>query len=607
MFRLTATSLLLLFFYAAVFYASADTPIAEASAAEWFQVFILTIGISLTIALLFQVIFSLITAAFKSSQSLESAVGMLTAFTILFCLALMVLENFTYTVFSIGLKTTTSALIKLAMLASGCFVAYQCLGIIRWMARKFSPAIYLPLFLLTCLTLLVGKSVLPGEGHSDYTDNEVRRRPGYLNIILLTGDGLNAEAMSVYGNATKTTPFLDSVAQEFMIFDNAFSNAGNTTGGITALLTGRSPIITQVVYPPDILKRDAALKSLPALLPRKHYLRTQWSVPHYASADSQNMIGAFEIVNGRDQSTFDFLSTRLELTSMQSWFLGRLIKDQLSVLLDALFVQEMLNPFMQVAETDETVTTLLNDRTRISGLIESIANAQQANKKLFNQTHLMRTHGAKFYAKRIFAEGKKQDKEWMPAFYFDAIVEFDGRVETVYKHLEESGILDETILVISADHGQAWDTKRRIPLMIRLPKGENAGIYNSNVQIVDIAPTILDYIGITPPKWMSGISLLSPQKIPVERVILAASVKGAEKGEKGFIRSHTEKRFNTANSFLAIHCGEYTTFTFPDPQLVFSPLGNQSSPDRCNTISKNQKVKKIFEAYNSLAPASEAL
>ena len=49
-----------------------------------------------------------------------------------------------------------------------------------------------------------------------------------------------------------------------------------------------------------------------------------------------------------------------------------------------------------------------------------------------------------------------------------------------------------------------------IPLLFLFPKSENKGVINTPSQRIDIAPTLLDYMGITPPEWMEGNSLLKP-------------------------------------------------------------------------------------------------
>jgi hypothetical protein len=60
--------------------------------------------------------------------------------------------------------------------------------------------------------------------------------------------------------------------------------------------------------------------------------------------------------------------------------------------------------------------------------------------------------------------------------------------------------------------------RMRIPLLIHFPNGEFAGRIRSNVQNLDIPPTILDYVGIEHPGWMTGQSLLKGDP-PQDRLI----------------------------------------------------------------------------------------
>ena len=139
--------------------------------------------------------------------------------------------------------------------------------------------------------------------------------------------------------------------------------------------------------------------------------------------------------------------------------------------------------------------------------------------------HLMVTHGPKVAPKnRLFSAGKTQDGEWMDDFYDDAILDFDGHIKNIVEYLEKNGFLDHTIIVVLTDHGQKWAPFERLPLIIRFPGGEHAGRISDNVQYIDLAPTILDYLGLEIPPWMEGASLLSGDMDPM-RPIFAASVK----------------------------------------------------------------------------------
>jgi hypothetical protein len=133
----------------------------------------------------------------------------------------------------------------------------------------------------------------------------------------------------------------------------------------------------------------------------------------------------------------------------------------------------------------------------------------------FAHTHMHGTHGPRFFpTKKVYSRGRKQTEDWMTDFYDDAIINFDMLVGKVVKGLEERGLDDNTLIIILTDHGKEWSVHDRIPLLFHFPGGEHSGRIRSNTQILDIAPTILDYLGMAIPEWMEGSSLLQGEPDP---------------------------------------------------------------------------------------------
>src|SRR5205823_2347204 len=78
-----------------------------------------------------------------------------------------------------------------------------------------------------------------------------------------------------------------------------------------------------------------------------------------------------------------------------------------------------------------------------------------------------------------------------------------------------------TLVVVAADHGEAlgehgeathgvflYDETLHVPLVIRFPDGRGAGArVQARVRLADVAPTILDALGVSPPPQMEGQSL----------------------------------------------------------------------------------------------------
>lgn len=337
-----------------------------------------------------------------------------------------------------------------------------------------------------------------------------------LNVVILSSDAVEAEHLSAYGYERSTTPFLDTHIHEFMKFENAFTNNGNTTGSITSVLTGRSPLETRVVYPPDQLDVADAQLSLPLLLAEVGYRTENWSVPHYADARDQNLVRAFDLDNGEKQRGA-FFSGWPAGVGLPGWFVRDTVRTSRDLLLDVVGIREMKNPYSAVGSI---VGNTITDDQRIAGMKKTI----DRDAPFFINSHLMETHGPAYRLDDPhFSRGQSQTEPWEADFYDDSLRGFDQRVRQVYDALASAGKLDRTLFIVTSDHGIDYDTTRRVPLLIRLPGADKAGSYVPNVERVDIAPTVLDALGYEPPIWMTGSSLLDPEDLQNDREILAAS------------------------------------------------------------------------------------
>ena len=108
------------------------------------------------------------------------------------------------------------------------------------------------------------------------------------------------------------------------------------------------------------------------------------------------------------------------------------------------------------------------------------------------------------------------------AVYMGLITEVDQHIGRVIQFLKETGQYDTTLLIVTADHGEmlgdhhCWskftvhDAAYHTPLIVRLPgQQDQAGaIVTLPVETIDIAPTILDWVGQQIPNSMDGRSLL---------------------------------------------------------------------------------------------------
>ncbi len=105
------------------------------------------------------------------------------------------------------------------------------------------------------------------------------------------------------------------------------------------------------------------------------------------------------------------------------------------------------------------------------------------------------------------------------AVYLGLATEVDAHVGRVLAFLDESGQADDTLVVLTADHGEmlgdqdSWgkstifEAAFKVPLMIRAPGGPPR-VVTAFTESVDLTPTILDWLGRDLPNAMDGRSLL---------------------------------------------------------------------------------------------------
>ena len=423
---------------------------------------------------------------------------------------LLLLDNFTYTVFRVGIIKTPGlwSLAYLAILAVIAVWVYRRLG--RFLNTPRPPGIrkYWAGAVAGVMMVSAGVAATQIVTEPIYWPAPVAgsgvTRP---NILLVHGDAIEARRTSAYGYERETTPFLKRFMEEALVFENYFSNSSSTSGHTVSILTGKLPIETRVIKYPDILMGRNAYEHLPGMLRDLGYETHQISLRRYADAVDFNMRDAFDRANfrsGRPQGLLqhpvaDHLLRKFNLSLL---FLET-VSDRIEVRLQHILqIKPAADPHALV-----TVKCCGGDRERVDGLLRVI---DEARKPFFAQIHLLGTHG-KIYspARRVYSAGKEQERPWMRDFYDDAVLELDGHFRRIVEHLRQTGQHDRTLVIFSSDHGIFRRSNERLPLIIRFPGGTPAGRITANAQTIDIAPTILDYLGIGRPLWMRGRSLIS--------------------------------------------------------------------------------------------------
>ena len=119
-----------------------------------------------------------------------------------------------------------------------------------------------------------------------------------------------------------------------------------------------------------------------------------------------------------------------------------------------------------------------------------------------------------------YPELTKQDISRIQAVYLGMCAEVDSNIGKILQALDDSGQMDNTMIIFTSDHGEMlgdywqwgkngwWDQSYRIPLIVHTPNCK-AQLIDQMTESVDLAPTIIDWLGGAIPADWNGRSLLS--------------------------------------------------------------------------------------------------
>jgi phosphoglycerol transferase MdoB-like AlkP superfamily enzyme len=243
------------------------------------------------------------------------------------------------------------------------------------------------------------------------------------------------------------------------------------------------------------------------------------------NAMSQGMRGAFDSVNFNDVRAEELAwipASWADRLPAQRDFLVQ-TRDRIEHRALHLFGIQEMPDYMGTARNRMKGTAAFSDAQRRDGVIDFLS--QESNQPSFVQVHFMTGHCCKYQiskGEQHFSVGRTY-RGGSVDHYDDAIRYMDSMVGDILEWLEQEGRLDETLIVVSSDHSRNWETEERLPLLIRFPGGMPKGHIQPSAQLIDVPPTMIEYLGLRQPEWMVGESLLGNNALDPQRPIFSAS------------------------------------------------------------------------------------
>jgi glucan phosphoethanolaminetransferase (alkaline phosphatase superfamily) len=516
---------------------------------------------------------------------------------VLSCLALLLVDNFTYTIFKFGIITSSGVVRGLYGLFFIFCSVYFYVKILNFSGlRTGTPpkknALNQLFFLSLGLLAISFGWAMARLDFSVFTSNtkaKTQQASSLPNIILLGSDGLSADHLSVYGYGRDTTPQLRELAQTSLVAENAFPNASKTTGSIVSLITSKLPTETRVLFPPNILTGIDVYQHLPGILKNEGYETVEFGEPYYVDADNYNLQNAFDMVNNRseDENSLSAVGRKLGYDNAV-YFLNKIYARISDRIQHILFVREMPDPYKIVTHPIQSIS----DEQKINETLDLLDNTK---KPLFVHIHLLGTHGPVYEPPiNVFSKDEQQYEEYMADFYDDTILAFDRYVGQVIDHLKKNGQFNNTILIVYTDHNYKYETTERIPLIFHFPFDEYAGRIKSNVENIDIAPTVVDYLGIPVPEWMKGESLLHGE-LDRHRLIFGTMLSGEVFNENNNAQldpSLLKPPFYQFSYIDLIDCQRWYILNLVDNVWSWGDVTGYISPCDLNSLYSFEEIKQ---------------
>jgi arylsulfatase A-like enzyme len=375
----------------------------------------------------------------------------------------------------------------------------------------------------------------------------VRRKKRQPNILLLGIDSLRADHLSCYGYGRQTTPYLDRFAAAGALFEQYYSPNIPTTPGYTAMLTGRDLFSTQVVGLRHKGSIAAQVRTLPEILKGAGYNTT--CVGFSGNAASRG---------------FD---TYLTFVGSGTWNQGRAPKAQ-NMNEVALPELERLaaarEPFFFFLRPVDAHTPYLPP----APYERMFYHGNECDPGNHSMDPVMAFKPFRDYIAMWLPPGIT-DKDYVIAQYDGAVAYMDACLQSVFTSLEALGILDETIVGITADHGETlydhdcyfdhhgmYDQTIHVPLILRYPRRIPAGLRLAGYgRHPDLVPTLLD------------LAEIRPEELTFDGRSLMPMVRGEE-------ASHTSELYITECTWMRKHgwrTPEWKLMLALEPDFHFKP------------------------------------
>jgi arylsulfatase A-like enzyme len=305
-----------------------------------------------------------------------------------------------------------------------------------------------------------------------------------INVILISLDTLRADHLGCYGYSLPTSPNIDALAKDSVLFFNTFSQAPYTLSSHMTMMTGLLPTTHQVLYLDQSL--DPSVPTLADVLRARGYFTAAFTGGGAVSA-RYGFAKGFDIYGEVDGANELPNSAEMLFKKTASW-LPRISDFNFFLFLHT---YQIHNPYKSPAPLGQMF--LKENYPRKAAFLQNIL-------------------GAGFPG--LFQALTPVERENLAALY-DGEIRYTDEflIKPLLEDLKKLDLYDETMIVLLSDHGEefydhiSWEHGHtlynellRVPLIVKFPHSKFRGTrIEPYVGLVDLMPTILEEGG-----WLSG-------------------------------------------------------------------------------------------------------
>jgi arylsulfatase A-like enzyme len=502
-------------------------------------------------------------------------------------------------------------------------------GVFRWIKRTGSQKFELPSFEdcfyfgavpILCasaivLSINVTSHLLANEPSlvtpSDVAVSRGQTSQSRPNILLITADALREESTSLgSGQKNPFTPFLKTLATSSNVYLQMHSNTMSTFAAITTILSGKHPLF-HGSFTRKISRYDSD-QNLLRILRDNGYTTAAIT----SNGEAANVVAALSRFLSRPQfpESGSKLLSWLRTAGVYPTVTGAAMYRDLYIMYGFVRSFTVNLPHGYAHDTFDLAVRVLSEipqpfflflhvhEPHVPYYALSSLTANNPNGQELEIAHEVSPAFVGYYppSSQLMVDSYR-------VHYEESVRFLDYQLERFLVSLERKGLRRNLLLLFVSDHGESfgrgylghgdelYEDSTRVPLIVHFPNQTKGDRVTGLVQSTDLAPTILNVIGLPTPSWMSG-QALEPGRLPASRDTIAVNYRQPTRGE-----------YFPLPTLLSIWSGRYKLIISCNGDRIELYDLEKDAQESVNLAAENSKVVKSLKQKLNAELAKQTL